>query len=121
MESSLAEIKSLLLHGQMQATSAANVEAEARPNAELARVRELASEVPAQPRDESPQLQIDITGASSQAIEKVRAAPVNIVRDMKHHILGTNHEAKLASDAQSDDLVELGILSLSLRDCLLQR
>jgi hypothetical protein len=120
MEASLLEIRNLL-QGQMQASSATNVDTEAQPNAEFAHVFELGSQVPTQSRDETRQSQIDATASPSPAIEKVRAAPINIVRDMKHHILGTDPRSRITTGTKSTDPVELGILSSSLRDLLLQR
>jgi hypothetical protein len=58
---------------------------------------------------------------ASPAIEKVRAAPINIVRNMKHHILGTNPVNKSTIESQIKDSVVPRLMTQGLNDTLLNR
>lgn len=61
------------------------------------------------------------TATTSPAMEIVRAAPISIVREMKHRILGTNHRNIRLADVGTEDPISLGIITAPLCNMLVQR
>jgi hypothetical protein len=52
------------------------------------------------------------------SVESVKTAPISVVRQMKHHILGTSPETDVKSSAE--DAISLGIISEGMSTVLLQ-
>jgi hypothetical protein len=116
VEASLLEIKDLLALPRRD-----NAVAEVGATAIVPRSLSPTSDAYEDIEDDERTPQRSSSAVVTPAVEKVRAAPINIVRDMKHHILGTNPRVGASTHSQAENAVEARVITPGLHDTLLNR